>query len=161
MPIILSCTTTLGIRKTILAMNAFYLLRFVRKCDYFKFIPHFGGDDISLSYWQGICWQLHSNLQAKLARLTSYHESKPLKLLKLSLENVDYKNLHFFFFFIKITTLDFTKIRQHNGCMVVKLEIQKSPVYIKIHSQYFPKNPTTTIKDFWSSSKYKIRINPT
>ena len=69
----------------------------------------------------GICRQLHSNLLAKLARLTSYHEAKPLKLLKLSLENVGYKNFHFS---IKITPLDLTIIRQHNGCTVVKSEKQ-------------------------------------
>ena len=70
-----------------------------------------------------------------------------------------YKNFHFS---TKIITLDLTKIRQHNGCTMIKPEIQKSLVYIKkIHSQYFPKNPTTTIKKLWSSSKYKIRINPT
>ena len=34
----------------------------------------------------GICQQLHSNLPAKLARLISYHEAKPFKLLKLPLE---------------------------------------------------------------------------
>ena len=39
----------------------------------------------------GICRQLHSNLPAKLARLISCHEAKPLKLLKLPLKNVGYK----------------------------------------------------------------------
>ena len=39
----------------------------------------------------GICRQLHSNLPAKLARLTSYHEAKPLKLLKTACGNVDKK----------------------------------------------------------------------
>ena len=42
----------------------------------------------------GICRQLHSNLPAKLARLTSYHEAKPLKLLKTACGNVDKKNFH-------------------------------------------------------------------
>ena len=70
----------------------------------------------------GICRQLHSNLPAKLARLTSYHEAKPLKLLKLPLKNVGYKK--FFHLSIKITPLDLTKIRQHNDCTMVKPEIQ-------------------------------------
>ena len=69
----------------------------------------------------GICRQLHSNLLAKLARLTSYHEAKPLKMLKLPLKNV---GKFFFHFSIKITPLDLTKIRQHNDCTVVKPEIQ-------------------------------------
>ena len=42
----------------------------------------------------------------KLTRLTNDHESKSLKLLKLSLENVGYKILY-----LKITPLDLTKIR--------------------------------------------------
>ena len=53
----------------------------------------------------GICRQLHSNLPAKLARLTSYHEAKPLKLLKTACGNVDkkkfspfYQNHPFFLF---------------------------------------------------------------
>ena len=66
-----------------------------------------------------------SNLSAKLAQLTSYHEAKSLKLLKLPLENIGYKNFHFS---IKITPLDLTKIWQHNDCTVVKPEIQKSLV---------------------------------
>ena len=67
----------------------------------------------------------------------------------------------FFHFSIKITPLDFSKIRQHNDCTVVKPKIQKSPVYIKkIHSQYFPKS-NYNHKDLWSSSKYKIKINST
>ena len=37
--------------------------------------------DMNPSLVTGICRQLHSNLPAKLARLTSYHEAKPLKLL--------------------------------------------------------------------------------
>ena len=105
----------------------------------------------------GICRQLHSNLPAKLARLTSYHEAKPLKLLKLPLKNVGYKkNFHFS---IKITPLDLTKIRQHNDCTVVKPNT-KSPVKIYKLPIFF-QNPTTIIKDLWSSSKYKISINPT
>ena len=48
-----------------------------------------------------------------------------------------------FHFSIKITPLDLTKMRQHNDYMVVKPEIQKSPVYKKIHSQYFPKSNIT------------------
>ena len=50
---------------------------------------------------------------------------------------MSYKIFHFS---IKITHLDLTKIRQHTDCMVVKSEIQKSPVYKKIHSQYFTKS---------------------
>ena len=84
-----------------------------------------------------MCRQIHNNLPAKLARLTSYHEAKPLKLLKLSLENVGYKNFHFS---IKITPLDFSKIRQHNDCTVVKPKIQNHLYKKKIHSQCFPKS---------------------
>ena len=95
---------------------------------------------------------LHSNLSPKLTRLTSYHEAKPLKLLKLYLENMSYKIFHFS---IKITPLDFSKIRQHNDYTVVKPKIQKSRIK-KIHSQYFPKS-NYNHKDLWSSSKYKIK----
>ena len=80
---------------------------------------------------------------------------KPLKLLKLYLENMGYKIFHFS---IIITPLNFSKIRQHNYCTVVKPKIQKSHVYKKIHSQYFSK-PNYNHKDLWSSSKYKIKIN--
>ena len=97
----------------------------------------------------GICRQLHSNFPAKLARLTSYHEAKPLKLLKLYLENVVYKIFHFS---IKITLLNLTKIRQHNDCTVVNPKIQNH-LYKTIYtpnvsqiSNYNNKGPLVLIK---------------
>ena len=69
------------------------------------------------------------------------------------MENMGYK---IFYFSIKITPLELTKIWQHKDCTVVKPKMQNFLYKKKIHSQCFPKS-NYNHKDLWSSSKYKIK----